>query len=212
MGVNTHIGKWWSDVVNKFDIAWGGSLMEFGNQHFFFEEVGRESPLIPYYDDVHNRRVFKYWVNLLGISHVSIDLNGEDGSLPFDLSTSLEVYEILHNKFDLVTDFGTIEHIPDQYWAWRNMHNFTKSDGIMMHVLPLIGNWLNHPSCYWRYTDDFFENLCSVCDYELVGIQHHMNELSPDISIYATVKKLDNSNFPDEAVFGSLLDRYAEGE
>ena len=211
MGVNSHTAKVWTKLIEENALVWGCSMVEFGNQHFFLDNVGRASPLDDYYDDWRDRNPFKYWVKLLGISHVSIDTNGKDGALPYDLSIDLSTYNKLIQAFDMGTDFGTIEHISDQYWAWKNMYNFLKTDGIAMHVLPMVGSWKGHPSCYWRYTKEFFNELCRVCRYDVIEVESYDNIVSPDVSIYAIYQKKEDSMFPLKDEFEFLLNYYAEG-
>jgi hypothetical protein len=185
-------------------------MVEFGNQHFWMKESGHESPLDKYYTNEEDRKVFKHWANLNGISHVSIDINGKSGALPYDLSIDLSTHNKLTQAFDMGTDFGTIEHIPNQYWAWKNMYNFLKPDGIVMHVLPLVGSWKNHPLCHWRYTKEFFNELCRVCNYSVIEVEPYDNIVSPDVSIYAIYQKMGDSKFPLKEEFDFILQYYAE--
>ena len=210
MGVNSTILKVWTQYVDRYGINNGGSMIEYGNQHFW-EDSKNESPLRKYYAKSYDSVVFKHWANLNGISHVSIDTNGKDGALPYDLSIDLSTYNKLIQAFDMGTDFGTIEHISDQYWAWKNMYNFLKTDGIAMHVLPMVGSWKGHPSCYWRYTKEFFNELCRVCRYDVIEVESYDNIVSPDVSIYAIYQKKEDSMFPLKDEFEFLLNYYAEG-
>ena len=210
MGVNSHTAKVWTKLIEENALVWGGSMVEFGNQHFFLDNVGRASPLDDYYDDWRDRKPFKYWVNLLGISHVSIDINSKDGALPLDLSGDLSYHTLLNKKFDLGTNFGTTEHIKKQYWAWGNMHNFLKMNGIAMHVLPRVGSWKDHASCYWRYTFEFFERLSDACGYVIMDLHKALNDISNDMSIYAVMRKSANNLFISPEVFNEILEGSTE--
>lgn len=50
---------------------------------------------------------------------------------------------IFINQFDVITNYGTIEHINDQYHAFKNVHDMCKSGGIMIHNFPPQGHWQN---------------------------------------------------------------------
>ncbi|MBC7332798.1 MAG: hypothetical protein H5T91_10320 [Synergistetes bacterium] len=48
-----------------------------------------------------------------GVQHISIDINGRDGALPIDLDKPVPF--IFLNQFDVITNYGTIEHVNNQY-------------------------------------------------------------------------------------------------
>jgi hypothetical protein len=60
--------------------------------------------------------VYKTWFEDNGYRHVSVDWNGESGALTLDLRRPLGL-----GRFDLVTNFGTTEHVDDQAPVWRNI-------------------------------------------------------------------------------------------
>ena len=65
----------------------------------------------------------KFW-EALGFKHTSIDLNGYDGSLMYDLRYPLPSK---FGKFDIIYDGGTGEHIDNQYSLFKNVHNITEN-------------------------------------------------------------------------------------
>ena len=60
-------------------------------------------------------RAAKLWFQENKYEHVSIDLNGQDGALVFDLCTPLSPEMLALGQFDAVTDFGTSEHVANLY-------------------------------------------------------------------------------------------------
>ena len=101
-----------------------------------------------------------------GAEHVSLDLNGRDGALTIDFGSPLKMNLGL---FDLVTDYGTIEHVNNQYQAFKNIHSLCKTSGLMIHVLPKIGHWPNHGRYY--FSIEFFEQLSLLCSYEIIDMK-----------------------------------------
>ena len=72
----------------------------------------------------------------IGCGHyVSIDGNGQ-GTVNADLNQPLDV-EL--GTFDLVTDFGTGEHIFDQAQVWRSIHNLIRPGGYLAFDRPSQG-------------------------------------------------------------------------
>jgi len=94
--------------------------------------------------------------------HVSIDLNGKNGAIPIDLSKPIDRWK---DYFDIVTDYGTIEHVIDQYWVFKNVHNMIKIGGTIIHTLPQIGYYKNH--CDFHYDINFFEEMARLNNYSL---------------------------------------------
>lgn len=99
-------------------------MLELGNQIFQDDTLIREESL------PHSAK--EYYMNM-GVEHTSIDLNGEDGALQIDLSKPIP--EEYNNKFDIVTNFGTAEHVDNQFECWRNIHNSLKKKWINFIII-----------------------------------------------------------------------------
>ena len=95
--------------------------------------------------------------------HVSIDLNGKNGALRLNLAKPIEKWK---NYFDIVTNYGTTEHVESQYDVFNNIHNFTKIGGSMVHAVPVMGGWKNH--CGVHYETSFFEEMAKKLQYDVI--------------------------------------------
>lgn len=107
----------------------------------------------------------------LGVLHTSIDMNGRNGALAFDLSKPLPVYDV---QFDVVTNYGTSEHVcttgdfADQWQVFKTIHECAKPDSVLIHVVPnQIGA---HCGCGYVYDHEFFPALADACYYDLVQL------------------------------------------
>ena len=95
-------------------------------------------------------REFWTW---LGLSYASIDIDGSPGSIPLDLNYD-EVPTELVGSYDVVTNFGTTEHVANQLQSFKIVHDLATAGAIMLHVLPASGG-LNHglvsynPKFFW---------------------------------------------------------------
>ena len=106
----------------------------------------------------------------LGISdYACIDINGENEALVYDLNTDIMQNYGIDKTYDLVTNFGTTEHIFNQYTCFKNMHDLLKVGGLAIHILPFEG-YLNHG--YFNYQPAFFIDLGIANSYELIGIYY----------------------------------------
>tara|TARA_Y100000004_G_C8773560_1_gene351794 strand:- start:50 stop:697 length:648 start_codon:yes stop_codon:yes gene_type:complete len=106
-------------------------------------------------------------------SHTSMDINGKNGAVKIDLRKPIEGL-----TFDVITNFGTTEHVEsswpkDQYMAFKNIHDMCKVGGIMFHQVPKANNWqgkaagLRADHCPYYYYEEFFEKLARLNKYEI---------------------------------------------
>jgi hypothetical protein len=103
------------------------------------------------------------WYKALGCGrYVSIDGNGR-GTMTADLNRELPVLE----PFDLVTDFGTGEHIFDQAQVWRTLHGLTKPGGYLVFDRPSQG-YPEH--CYYRVDECLFRDVAEVNRYKVLEL------------------------------------------
>jgi hypothetical protein len=112
---------------------------------------------------------FKEWIEAAGCHHYSIDLHGRNGSHPLDLSKPINDRFWFCN-FDIVTNFGTSEHVEDQKRCWINIHNLGRCGSVYIHVLPEFGKYpLSH--CKNFYDKAFFENLIKANKYTKILLE-----------------------------------------
>lgn len=112
-----------------------------------------------------------------GYEHISVDLNGENGSIIKDLSKENEFIE-WHGYFDIITNFGTTEHVEPleaQYTVFKIIHDCLSVGGIAIHLNPDVdardtrGLWKKH--CRYYYSDKFYTRLVKFSDYRLLRNQ-----------------------------------------
>jgi len=137
----------------------GLSMFELGNQRFIGGEFAT------------GKKYFQHH----GMYHTSVDLNGEDGALPLDLTKPELFHEFRYAKYDVLTNLGTTEHvepIEKQYECFSILHDVVRPGGIMIHMVPDVeeldssGAWKNHCSIYYR--KEFFIRLAEECNYTVL--------------------------------------------
>ena len=78
-------------------------------------------------------------------------------------------FDVLPDKhrsyYDIAINFGTTEHILNQWNCFSVIHDAVRPGGVMYHVLPATG-YLDHG--YYCYTPLFFEDLAKANGYEIV--------------------------------------------
>lgn len=147
--LNSTFKAYEEQILNKLHITYSGLLLcELGNQRY------RGKPAKLMYES-------------LGVKHTSIDINGFDGAIPLDLDFA--VPKTFETSFNVITNYGTTEHVNNQYSVFKNIHVMGKNNCVVLHGVPLVGNWPTH--CRYYYSKDFFTGLINVCSYELIDLR-----------------------------------------
>lgn len=131
----------------------------------------------------------------LGFQHTSVDINGEDGALPIDLTKPILDSDLLLN-FDVITNVGTTEHVSDQIACFKNIHNLCKERGLFIHIVPSI-KYLNIDAATgittlhgrYNYGFNFFHALANACGYKI------LDERIIRSSVSVTMQKTSNNDF-----------------
>lgn len=105
----------------------------------------------------------KNFYELLGLrEYRCIDVQNLHGAIPFDLNQPMEDTAYFE-KFDLVTDYGTNEHIFNTAEAYRTMHKLCRPGGMI-----IIGQALYNGNGYYCYEPSFFEGLAAANHYKIL--------------------------------------------
>lgn len=159
------------------------------------------------------------WYESRGIEYSCIDLAGDNNAMQFDLSIPIP----LDKKYDLVTDFGTSEHVVQMkgfetvpfhdghinsiyptevsdadaglYNCFLNKHNLLNINGIMINVNPKTGNWPGHG--YHYFTTEFYKQLVASSDYDIIGLGENasMGNNVDGWNVFCVLRKIGN-RFP----------------
>jgi len=129
------------------------------------------------------------------IEHISIDTNARNGAIPLDLASPIDKW---NGYFDFVTNYGTTEHVYNQFEVFRNIHNFTRVGGAMIHTVPIIGGWAKH--CNIHYGPRFFVDLAGLLNYNVAyaenrivdGRWRNQPEIDKTLVCAVLIKKEDN--------------------
>ena len=120
--------------------------------------------------DLNTRDKFNtkdYFISLGFEEYKSIDINGAYGSFQFDLNKDIVNTYNFNEKYDLVINNGTGEHVFNQYSLFLNFHNLTKTNGVMLNILPFI-DWINHG--FYNFNPIFFADMAASNNYEIIKI------------------------------------------
>src|SRR6202008_3458775 len=95
-------------------------------------------------------------------------IDGSPGSIPLDLNYDSVSKDEL-GRYQLVTNFGTTEHVANQLNAFKVIHDLVRHGGVMIHHLPMQG-MLNHGLV--NYNPKFFWMLARSNGYKWLYLNY----------------------------------------
>ena len=101
----------------------------------------------------------------LGFKYYSVDSDGLRGAIPLDLNVD-SVPDGIGKTFDLVTNYGTTEHVANQTNCFKFIHDVAREGAFIIHEVTFQG-WVGHG--FFNYQPNFFADLAVQNDYELLG-------------------------------------------
>jgi hypothetical protein len=113
----------------------------------------------------------KVFYERLGWDYHCIDTDGRHGAITLDLNFD-PAPEEHKGRYDLVTNFGTTEHLINQLNAFRVLHDLTAPGGLMLHISPFVG-CVEHG--FFTYQPNFYYALARYNSYEVLGLWFNPN-------------------------------------
>lgn len=171
------------------------TVVELGSQQFYHYHPGMN---VGDYMD-------KYYTSK-GVSHYEcIDINGCNNALVLNLREQID----LHRQYDLVTDFGTSEHITstfnsnDLYNCWTTKYNL--SNRFILSCNPSTGNWPGHGIYY--YTPEFYDELSKLTNMTIRKLQYQypMRNYDTGREVVCILEKTKDSKWVTLSEFNSAF-------
>lgn len=145
----------------------------------------------------------KNYFEARGVQHASFDLDGQFGAIVLDLGETLPDDSPHVDAYDVVTNFGTSEHVFHHYDCFQNIHRMGRAGAVMVHVVPAPDHWTHHGRYY--YPKDFFTGLAEANDYDVLSLETiaHPRRARRD-STCALLRKHREADFMSKAAFETL--------
>jgi len=101
------------------------------------------------------------------IYYQSLDWNGSDGALKYDMNFALDPVTDFNppGPFDWVTNFGFTEHVTNQEACWANVHRFIRVGGRLVFCMPAPGQWEQHG--FYQPRLPWYEQFAELNGYEM---------------------------------------------
>jgi hypothetical protein len=140
---------------------------------FPFAQLDEPGPAGPELLDANAPFARAFW-RWLGFDYLAIDIDGSPDSVALDLNHD-QVPPSLKGRYNLVTNFGTTEHVANQLNAFKIIHELTALNGLMIHSLPAQGHF-NHGLV--NYNPKFFWMLARSNGYKWIHVDYHLGQAS----------------------------------
>lgn len=171
------------DFEDRGLIPPAGLIAEFGAQEFmpplsadealsvFTRRRPRLTPSVGEAERIGAERWTAALYEALGFRYVSFDIALGRSTRYTDLNRE-SVPDDMRGRADLVTNFGTTEHIINQMNCFEFIHDLTKPGGIIWHNLP-ASDYLGHG--FFKYDVNFFFTMARSNDYEILEWRTNMH-------------------------------------
>lgn len=173
----------------------GCRMMELGDQQMMT------------FHDIPEGSAAKSWFERMGVQHTSVDINGDLGAIKLDLSVPIERPEWLL-AFDIVTDYGTSEHVGKSltalYNCRANVHRWCRAGGLMLFSNPKTGHWPDHG--FHCFTEKHYHDLAAACGYDAIRVFEHptCGNTTTGYQISAVLLKRENAPFVSESEYARI--------
>jgi hypothetical protein len=174
----------------------GLSVCELGSQAFMPADYRGKLATVSNRD----RDARKFYESL-GMSYMSIDINGERNAVRLNLNKAKS--SDIGQQFDIVTNHGTTEHVFDQENCFRLIHDLTIDGGLMIHVVPTTQGYRRHG--LYNYDSLFFDELSHTNQYVL--IRRYEEEDRFGMLAVVVLKRIGDYPFvvPIQSVYGAMV-------
>ena len=147
--------------------------------------------------------VAKHYFQSFGVDHTSYDISVHQECEFLDLREPIDTSLI--GVYDVITDFGTTEHIDSNYYqANKNIHDMCKVGGLIIKENPCTGHWIGHG---YNYVDEqFYKDLSEANGYEILDlcIESAMGNTIDGNNVCVVFRKTTDQKFMTKTNFSKL--------
>ena len=160
MAINKFIMDWMLELERRFKIlSQSQSIADLGPQ-----DLTSDIKLLlksENRDMADSRDLYSHWAIKNYVSFDLFDRRAEKVDLNLDLERT--------DSWDIVTNFGTSEHMFNQFAFMKNCHDLTRQGGVSLHALP-VSSGMDHG--FYNYHPTFFRSLAIANNYEILDFRY----------------------------------------
>lgn len=149
-----------------------------------------------------NEKVDAAWLyRQLGFAQYHcIDANGQHNAYILDLN--FPVPEDHKGQYDLITNYGTAEHVFNVYQFFKNVHDLSHESSIMIHTLP-FQKYVNHG--FYNFQPCFYDDLAYANNYEIIERYIDFHDINNNLS-EATIVPYSKEILLEKQLLSNSLD------
>lgn len=190
------------DIENLLQNNKINSVLILGDQTF-------NRSIIHYPDLLFNK--YKNYKEFLVENYKNIKFDVLDIQGSIDINLNLNDIHYLENKYDLIIDSGTSEHVDNQYSYIINVNNWLNDGGFYYtisidHSECVVTNqtqWLDH--CFYFYDINYFNFIKECFNWEIVDYKHgYIEDATKPLNFCLFTK---NKHFIDESMIKKIYEK-----
>jgi hypothetical protein len=180
MAIGPSVGYWLGSLYNRGVFEDASSVVELGPSEFNWPQKTLPSFLEQHFTNLEARSEFlagchlrngelhldrsDSFYGLLGIDdYNSIDFGDPSATIKHNLNLPFTP----ERTYDVVADFGTLEHVFNIGEAFRTAHNLLRPGGLAVHQLPTFGGYYHG---FYNISSVTFRSLIEANGYEVVDL------------------------------------------
>jgi hypothetical protein len=175
MGINPGSVALLLHLARSGDLKRGDAILDIGASELYCaDEPQRLNEFLAHFDaptystveaaKLADRSLAGGFFRRAGLRYDAIDFAGYPGVTRLDLNRD-RLPDDLHGIYRIVMNFGTSEHILNQYNVFETIHDACAVGGIMHHGVP---GWGDYQHGIISYSPKFFWALAKANDYEII--------------------------------------------
>jgi SAM-dependent methyltransferase len=193
MAIGPSVATWLASLNNRGVFENMSSVVELGPSEFFWPKKTVAAFLEQHFPNEQARSQFlsmtteksdcsylavsNAFYELLGIKEYnSIDFGNSKATIKHNLNLPFEPEQ----TFDIVGDFGTLEHVFNIGEAFRTVHNLLRSGGVALHQLPTFGGYFHG---FYNISSVTFRSLIEANHYEVLDLLYIHDQQLEDTRI-----------------------------
>ena len=179
----------WEELAAKQLIPPSPNVLEIGEGNWYGDVAPDDADASP--DPFVTARNFYNRV-LKPAKMVAIDFTGTICALRLDLNNPITLPDNLPQRFEVIINTGTAEHVFDQRQLFQTIHERCLPGGLMLHAAPWKG-WHDHG--FHNYQPTFFKHLALANEYETLLTRTWQPWNQSDLMLYTVFCKVGDERF-----------------
>ncbi len=194
MAIDAASIKLWSILKQQGLLPKRPAVLEIGQANWYGDVDPKDVPELLPIKSLEGMDLFDiakaYYRELLNYKHLDTVDAGGPGKHVHRIDLNKPWPDELDRQYDIVINTGTLEHVFDQQYVFRAIHERTRISGLMVHAFPIEG-CLDHG--FYCYQPNLLLSLASANGYETLAAVR--SEVGQDAFLHVAWRKARGGPF-----------------